>query len=67
MPAIRSWRTCQEFLDEASELDNLGGRGFQRLLYVYGGPRNTSPLLYVDDRKQDFKPYVYFRIRKTFG
>ncbi len=49
------------------ELDNLGGRGFQRLLYVYGGPRNTSPLLYVDDRKQDFKPYVYLRIRKTFG
>ena len=50
-----------------TELDNAGGRGFQRLLYVYDGPRNTSPLDYIDNRKQDFKPFVYFRVRHTFG
>jgi outer membrane receptor protein involved in Fe transport len=49
-----------------AEIDNIGGRGFQRLLYVYNGPR-PSGLAYIDNRKQDFKPYLYFRIRKTFG
>jgi outer membrane receptor protein involved in Fe transport len=49
------------------EVDNIGGRGFQRILNVYSGPRNTSGLSYVDDRKQDFKPYLYVRVRKTFG
>ena len=50
-----------------AELDNVGDRGFQRILYVYGGPRNTSPLTYVDNRKQEFGPYLFFRLRKTFG
>ena len=50
-----------------AELDNAGGRGYERLLYVYNGPRNTSGLAYIDDRRQDFKPYLYFRIRKTWG
>ena len=49
------------------ELDNIGGRGFERLLYVYDGPRNVSPLAYVDDRRQEIAPYLYFRLRKTFG
>ena len=49
------------------EVDNLGGRGFERLLYVYGGPRDTSGLAYVDDRRQEFAPYLYFRVRKTFN
>jgi len=49
------------------ELANVGGRGFQRLLYVYSGPRNTNALQYIDNRKQDFKPFVHFRVRKTFG
>jgi hypothetical protein len=49
------------------ELDNVGGRGFERLLYVYNGPRDTSGLAYVDDRREDFAPYLYFRIRKTFN
>ncbi len=49
------------------ELENIGGRGFERLLYVYDGPRNSSPLAYVDDRRQEFAPYLYFRLRKTFG
>ena len=49
------------------EIDNLGGRGFERLLYVYNGPRDTSGLAYIDDRRQEFGPYLYFRLRKTLG
>ncbi len=50
-----------------AELDNIGGRGFQRVLNVYAGPRNTNPLLYTDNRRQDFKPLVFVRVRRTFG
>ncbi len=49
------------------EADNLGGRGFQRILAVYQGPRNTSPLAYLDNRRQEFGPYMFIRVRKTFG
>ncbi len=49
------------------EVDNLGSRGYERLLYVYGGPRDTTGLHYVDDRRQEFAPYLYFRVRKTFN
>ena len=49
------------------EADNLGGRGLERLIYVYNGPRDTSGLDYVDDRRTEFAPYLYFRVRKTFG
>ncbi len=49
------------------ELDNVTGRGFERLLYVYNGPRNTSSLAYVDDRRQQVPQYVHVRLRKTFG
>jgi len=49
------------------ELDNATGRGFERLLYVYNGPRNTSSLAYVDDRRQEIGQYVHVRLRKTFG
>ena len=49
------------------ELDNVTGRGFERLLYVYNGPRNTSSLAYVDDRRQEVPQYVHIRLRKTFG
>jgi len=50
-----------------AELDNVGGRGFERILEVYAGPRDRSALLYVDRRRQDFKPFLYLRARKTFG
>ena len=50
-----------------AELDNLGARGFERLLYVYNGPRNTSGLNYIDDRRQEFGRYIFLRVRKTFG
>lgn len=48
------------------QVDNIGSRGFQRVLYVYPGPRNTNSLAYVDDRRQDFGPAVFFRVRKTW-
>jgi hypothetical protein len=49
------------------ELDNATGRGFERLLYVYGGPRNSSTLAYIDDRREQIPQYVHIRLRKTFG
>ena len=50
-----------------AEVDNIGSRGFERQLFVYTGPRNTSPLAYIDDRKQDFGPIFILRVRKSFG
>lgn len=50
-----------------AEAANVGGRGFQRILYVYSGPRITNGLQYIDNRKQDFKPFLHLRVRKTFG
>ncbi len=49
------------------ELDNATGRGFERLLYVYNGPRNSSSLAYVDDRREEIGQYIHFRIRKSLG
>jgi hypothetical protein len=49
------------------ELDNATGRGFERLLYVYNGPRGASGLAYIDDRRQQIPQYVHIRLRKTFG
>jgi hypothetical protein len=49
------------------EFYNLGARGAERTLIVYAGPRNSSPLSYVDDRKEGFDPYVRLRVRKNFG
>jgi len=49
------------------ELDNATGRGFERMLYACNGPRNTSSLAYVDDRRQEIGQYVHIRLRKSFG
>ena len=57
----------QPTLSLRAELDNVGDRGFQRILAVYSGPRGSSPLSYIDNRQQEFGPYLYFRVRKTFG
>ncbi len=50
-----------------AEAGNVGSRGFQRVLKVYSGPRNTSPLQYIDNRRLDFGPTLYVRVRRTFG
>lgn len=49
------------------ELQNLAARDFTRIRDVYSGPRNTSGLDFVDRRPLTFDPFVYFRIRHTFG
>jgi hypothetical protein len=50
-----------------AEMPNAFGRGIRITREQYAGPRNTSPLLYVEDRDMDFGPMFWFRIRKTFG
>lgn len=49
------------------EASNLLGRDFTRTREVYAGPRNSFGLDFVDHRPLSFDPFVYFRIRKTFG
>jgi outer membrane receptor protein involved in Fe transport len=49
------------------EVDNLGDRGFQRIFAVYDGARGSSALAYHDHRYEEIGPYLYFRLRKTFG
>lgn len=49
------------------EIQNVTERGFRHTRQVYGGPRNTSPLLYTDDRDIQFGRMYWIRVRKTFG
>lgn len=49
------------------EMQNLLGRNFTRTRDVYAGPRNTSGVDFTDRRDLSFDPFVYFRIRHTFG
>ena len=34
---------------------------------VYAGPRDTSPLAFREVRDLNFDPFIYMRIRKTWG
>jgi len=49
------------------ELPNVTERGIRRMRTVYAGPRDTSPVAYVDDRDLQFGRMFYVRLRKTFG
>jgi hypothetical protein len=49
------------------EVNNVGGRGYQRTILSYDGPRDTSPLQFRDDRQLHFGPEVYLRVRKSLG
>ena len=49
------------------ELQNLLARDFTRTRQVYAGPRNTSGLAFVEHRPLNFDPFLYIRIRRTFG
>lgn len=49
------------------EMQNLLGRNFSRTREVYTGPRNTSGIDFTDTRDLSFDPFIYFRIRRTFG
>ncbi|HEX8234308.1 MAG TPA: TonB-dependent receptor [Caulobacteraceae bacterium] len=50
-----------------TEFSNAGQRGFNRTIERYTGPRGSNPIDFVDYRKLDFGPMLYFRVRKTFG
>ncbi len=49
------------------EAQNLAGRDLIRDRQVYAGPRDANALAYEDRRPLDFDPFVYIRLRKTFG
>ncbi|WP_395672859.1 TonB-dependent receptor plug domain-containing protein [Phenylobacterium sp.] len=60
------WRP-QPDLSIRAEGINMSRRGIRITQDRYGGPRNTHPLLYVDDRDLTFGRGFYVRVRKTFG
>ncbi|HEY0052448.1 MAG TPA: TonB-dependent receptor [Caulobacteraceae bacterium] len=70
---VETWYTLyaeykpQPGLSLRLEAQNLGGRNLIREQDVFSGPRNTSGLLYRDRRDQNFDPFIYFRLRKTWG
>lgn len=49
------------------EFQNLAARDFIRTRDVYGGLRDTTPLLFRERKDLNFDPFVYVRIRKTWG
>lgn len=49
------------------ELQNLSGRNFIREREVYAGPRDVSPVAFREVRDLNFDPFVYVRIRRTWG
>lgn len=49
------------------ELDDLGRFVYENEYFNFAGERNTSPLLYTDDRAIKSQPRLYIEIRKTFG
>jgi outer membrane receptor protein involved in Fe transport len=49
------------------EAMGVSARDVKRIREVYTGPRNTSPLDYIDVRKLEWNGALYLRVRKTFG
>jgi hypothetical protein len=50
------------------EAHNLLSRGVDRIREVYTGPRDgSSPFDFREDRPNPFGPFVYLRVRKTWG
>ncbi len=48
------------------ELDNLARFVYKNELFDYSGPRNTSPLVEIEERSITSQPRLYVEIRKTF-
>jgi hypothetical protein len=48
------------------EADNILQRRYDRVVNSYAGPRNASPLSYVDDRRLTSFASVLVSLRKTF-
>ncbi|HVU22068.1 MAG TPA: TonB-dependent receptor [Rhizomicrobium sp.] len=49
------------------ELDNLGQFVYENEYFNFAGERNSSPLLFTDDRSIKSQPRIYIEVRKTFG
>lgn len=49
------------------EASNLTGRPFIRDREVYAGRRDAAPLLFTENRELKFDPFLYIRIRRTWG
>ena len=48
------------------EIDNILGRERGRTRTDWTGPRNTSPVLFVENYQVTWPPRVYIRWRQTF-
>jgi outer membrane receptor protein involved in Fe transport len=49
------------------EVDNMTRFVYANTFYEYSGPRDTSPLTEIDERRIKSQPRIYIEIRKTFG
>ena len=49
------------------EAENLTGRGYRLDRVIHSGPRDVSPVILTDTRRQSFGPYVGLKLRRTFG
>jgi hypothetical protein len=71
--ALKTWVTIyaewkpQPDLSLRVEANNIGARGFQRTIAAFDGIRHGQAPAFVDDRRLEFGPIMYFRVRKTFG
>lgn len=50
-----------------AELQNLSGRNLIISREVYSGPRDTSAVDFREVRNLNFDPFIYVRIRRTWG
>ncbi|MET3527214.1 TonB-dependent receptor plug domain-containing protein [Phenylobacterium koreense] len=60
------WKPRRDIVLRA-EIQNVTSRGFRHTRVVYDGPRDTSPVAFINDRDIQVGPMYWFRIRKTFG
>lgn len=49
------------------EAQNLAARDFIRERDVYAGLRSNTPLVFREDKALNFEPFIYFRLRRTWG
>ena len=66
------WSAFVEWKPQANlvatlEVENITGRGYRLDRIIHGGPRDVSPVLLTEARRQSFGPYVGLKLRRTFG
>lgn len=49
------------------EAENLTGRGHRLDRVIHSGPRDVSPVVLTEARRQSFGPYIGLKLRRTFG